>query len=50
MFLLRWEAVYLSTLSVEEHYNGLLQAYNQPIEGNTAAKLETLHIFLGLPA
>jgi hypothetical protein len=46
-FLLRWEAGYLSTSSAEERYDGLLQAYDQPIEGDTAAKRETLRIFLG---
>jgi hypothetical protein len=49
-FLLRWEAGYLSTSSAEERYDGLLQAYGQPIEGDTAAKRETLRIFLALPA
>lgn len=34
----------------KERYDGLLQAYDQPIEGDTAANRETLRIFLGLPA
>jgi hypothetical protein len=36
--------------TAEERYEGLLRAYNQPIEGDTAAKREALRIFLGLPA
>ena len=49
-FLLRWEAGCSCTSSAEERYDGLLKAYDQPIEGDTAAKREALRIFLGLPA
>lgn len=48
--LLTWEAGCSRTSSAEERYEGLLQAYDQPIEGDTAAKREALRIFLGLPA
>ena len=40
----------LLTYGTEERYEGLLRAYNQPVEGDTAAKREALRIFLGLPA
>ncbi|KAH9067962.1 hypothetical protein EDB83DRAFT_2519046 [Lactarius deliciosus] len=34
----------------KERYEGLLKAYGQPIQGDTAAKREALRVFLGLPA
>ncbi|KAH8988418.1 hypothetical protein EDB92DRAFT_1948085 [Lactarius akahatsu] len=34
----------------KERYEALLKAYDQPIQGDTAAKREALRVFLGLPA
>ncbi|KAH9023318.1 hypothetical protein EDB84DRAFT_1440999 [Lactarius hengduanensis] len=34
----------------KERYEALLKAYDQPIQGDTAAKREALRMFLGLPA
>jgi len=42
--------VLTSVILVEERYEGLLKAYDQPIKGDTAALREALRIFLGLPA
>ena len=43
-----WVLTTSRTSSAEERYDGLLQAYDQPIEGDTATKREALRIFLGL--
>ncbi|KAH9052716.1 hypothetical protein EDB87DRAFT_1780605 [Lactarius vividus] len=34
----------------KERYEALLKAYDQPIQGDTAAKREALRVFLGLPS
>lgn len=49
-FLALTGSIHSSCVSAEERYEALMASYDVPISGDTAAKRETLRIFLGIPS